>query len=52
VLLLKRDARVVIIRGGGVLVVLLFRLIACLLLNAECVKSISIFWDLSGFHGC
>jgi hypothetical protein len=30
-------------------VVVLFRLIACLLLNAECVKSISIFWDLSGF---
>jgi hypothetical protein len=48
VLLLKRDARVVIIRGGGVLL-LLFRLIACSLLNAGCVKSISIFWDLSGF---
>ena len=44
VLFWKRAARlVVIIRGGVCVVVLLFRLIDCSLLNAGCVKSISIF---------
>ena len=49
VLFWKRAARFVSIRGGVCVVVVLFRLIDCSLLNAGCVKSISIFWDLSGF---